>query len=66
MAPRKIFFESPWRSHLLPNVSLPQYECRTRAKFRLRMLLIWLKLQNGELRPLGQHGKLFRCGTLEI
>ncbi len=37
-----------------------------RAKFRVRMLLICLKLQNGVLRALGQHGKLFRCGTLEI
>jgi len=30
------------------------------------MLLICLKLQNGVLRALAQHGKLFRCGTLEI
>jgi len=30
------------------------------------MLLICLKLQNGVLRALGQHGKMFRCGTLEI
>jgi hypothetical protein len=64
--PVQIFSESRWCFHPLPNISLPKYECRTRAKFRVRMLLICLKLQNGVLRALGQHGKLFRCGTLEI
>jgi hypothetical protein len=42
------------------------YECTTRAKFHLRMLLICLRLQNGEPRALGQRGKLLRYGTLEI
>ena len=38
---------------------------RPSAKFRVCML-ICLKLQNGELPALGQHGKLFLRGTLEI
>ena len=33
-------------------ISLPNYECRTRAKFGFRMLLICLELQNGGLRAL--------------
>jgi hypothetical protein len=42
------------------------HECKTDAKFAFRILLIYLGLQNGELRALLQHGKLFPGGTLEV
>src|SRR5580692_3584045 len=38
-------------------------ECRTAAKFNVRMLLIYLGLQNDGLSALLQHGKLFASGT---
>jgi hypothetical protein len=41
-------------------------ECRTTAKFNVRMLLIYLGLQNDGLGALLQRGKLFASGTLEI
>jgi hypothetical protein len=52
---RKSFFECHCCSHLLPDISLPEYESRTDAKFCVRRLLICLRLQNGKLRALLQH-----------
>jgi hypothetical protein len=48
------------------DVSLTKDECRRSAKFRGRILLIYLGLQNGRSPALHQHGKLFACGTPEV